>query len=402
MKVGFEAMQGETTSIQATRDRRLWDYDEVFAPVARFEEIDSFWILHLHGLHCLSDDSRVLLYGTYRRVYVKSLPVEDPAHSKQKERGLIDKNFCFIKKIEEDSCLVQDIMFAVCLWASFQVTQRFIILHAVKRIFREDVNILKMTGLLAMTRNNNCGYISYTEAEYVSSCKLLCSLAAEEEHSYSPLSRGCKFCKDAQGTPTQSAAHSHVLLSVSGTASFHGTATHMIRMQFSPGSGTASCFLAYNVQEEDTAHPFFDDIVDKDAVVTPDLERKSDEIEEVNIEEKEASNVKSGETEEHGIWRTGSKPTPFLLQVLESEEQLKLLKLLLLFLEQLRALETTNDEDGLLGNQDEWMQKKKEKVEELKETKAKDTLRKPIFSCSRRNQLMNFLKVKDKNILDKI
>ncbi|GKD67081.1 hypothetical protein Tco_1309189 [Tanacetum coccineum] len=30
----------------------------------------------------------------------------------------------------------------------------------------------------------------------------------------------------------------------------------------------------------------------------PNLERKSDETEEVNIEEKEASNVKSGETEE--------------------------------------------------------------------------------------------------------
>ncbi|GJW92573.1 hypothetical protein Tco_0170126 [Tanacetum coccineum] len=57
----------------------------------------------------------------------------------------------------------------------------------------------------------------------------------------------------------------------------------------------------HNVQEEDTAHPFFDDIVDKDAAVTPDLERKSDETEEVNIEEKEASNVKSGETTENWI-----------------------------------------------------------------------------------------------------
>ncbi|GKG37331.1 putative ribonuclease H-like domain-containing protein, partial [Tanacetum coccineum] len=35
-----------------------------------------------------------------------------------------------------------------------------------------------------------------------------------------------------------------------------------------------------------------------DAAVTPDLERKSDETEEVNIEEKEASTVKSGDTEE--------------------------------------------------------------------------------------------------------
>ncbi|GKD19475.1 hypothetical protein Tco_1208633 [Tanacetum coccineum] len=61
-------------------------------------------------------------------------------------------------------------------------------------------------------------------------------------------------------------------------------------------------------QEEDTADPFFDDIVDKDAAIAPDidrksnetevLERKSDETEEINIEEKEASNVKSGDTEE--------------------------------------------------------------------------------------------------------
>ncbi|GKC92980.1 hypothetical protein Tco_1158422 [Tanacetum coccineum] len=48
-------------------------------------------------------------------------------------------------------------------------------------------------------------------------------------------------------------------------------------------------------QEDFTTEPFFDDFVDKDAA---DLERKSDETEEINIEEKEASNVKSGDTEE--------------------------------------------------------------------------------------------------------
>ncbi|GKE35448.1 hypothetical protein Tco_1454770, partial [Tanacetum coccineum] len=52
------------------------------------------------------------------------------------------------------------------------------------------------------------------------------------------------------------------------------------------------------VQDDYTADPFFEDIVDKDAAVTPDLERKSDETEEVDIEEKEASNIKSGDTEE--------------------------------------------------------------------------------------------------------
>ncbi|GKG25245.1 hypothetical protein Tco_0395873, partial [Tanacetum coccineum] len=46
--------------------------------------------------------------------------------------------------------------------------------------------------------------------------------------------------------------------------------------------------------------------VRQDAAVTPDLERKSDETEEVNIEEKEASNVKSGETEELDLETTQS------------------------------------------------------------------------------------------------
>ncbi|GJW09195.1 putative ribonuclease H-like domain-containing protein [Tanacetum coccineum] len=62
----------------------------------------------------------------------------------------------------------------------------------------------------------------------------------------------------------------------------------------------------HNVQEEDTTHPFFDDIADQDAAVTPDLERKSDGTEEVNIEEKEVSNVKSGETEELDLETTQS------------------------------------------------------------------------------------------------
>ncbi|GKG61546.1 hypothetical protein Tco_0621255, partial [Tanacetum coccineum] len=42
------------------------------------------------------------------------------------------------------------------------------------------------------------------------------------------------------------------------------------------------------VQDDYTADPFFEDVVGKDAAVTPDLERKSDETEEINIEEKKA------------------------------------------------------------------------------------------------------------------
>ncbi|GKG10700.1 hypothetical protein Tco_0342100, partial [Tanacetum coccineum] len=52
------------------------------------------------------------------------------------------------------------------------------------------------------------------------------------------------------------------------------------------------------VQDDYTADSFFEDIVDKDAAVTPDLERKSGGTEEINIEEKKASDVKSGDTEE--------------------------------------------------------------------------------------------------------
>ncbi|GKD65902.1 hypothetical protein Tco_1308010 [Tanacetum coccineum] len=50
------------------------------------------------------------------------------------------------------------------------------------------------------------------------------ALAAEEEHSTSPHSRVASSARDAQGTPTQSAAHSQGTAEVQGTASFHGTA----------------------------------------------------------------------------------------------------------------------------------------------------------------------------------
>ncbi|GJR33788.1 hypothetical protein Tco_1209472 [Tanacetum coccineum] len=123
------------------------------------------------------------------------------------------------------------------------------------------------------------------------------------------------------------------------------------------------------VQEEDTAHPFFDDIVDKDAAVNPDLERKSDETEEVNIEEKEASNVKSGETEEldlettqilvaisrpkrfeHSWSQTISPPKPG--KVTDTQALEKLYKLMRRLLEKFKsewdAEEERNGEDGTM------------------------------------------------------
>ncbi|GJX53411.1 hypothetical protein Tco_0281780 [Tanacetum coccineum] len=112
--------------------------------------------------------------------------------------------------------------------------------------------------------------------------EVVSALAAEEEQSTSPHSRAASSARVAQGTPTQSAAHSQRTASVQGTASFQGTAT---------SQGTAEIQRTADFQ---------------DAAVTPDLERKSDGTEEVNIEEKEASNVKSGETEELDLETTQS------------------------------------------------------------------------------------------------
>ncbi|GJY39153.1 hypothetical protein Tco_0425517 [Tanacetum coccineum] len=170
--------------------------------------------------------------------------------------------------------------------------------------------------------------------------EVVTALAAEEEPSTSPHSRAASSARDAQGSPTQSAAHSQRTASVQGTASFHGTANSQRTAEIqgtadfqgtaephdaasipkSPNDYTPtdasqtsggdeglldviSCFLnqgknqnlkkqkrrrkkhkkkvssvklgrnkdegilseEHNVQEEDTAHPFFDDIVDKDA-----------------------------------------------------------------------------------------------------------------------------------------
>ncbi|GJS17607.1 hypothetical protein Tco_0412079 [Tanacetum coccineum] len=54
--------------------------------------------------------------------------------------------------------------------------------------------------------------------------EVVTALAAEEEHSTSPHSRAASSARDAQGSPTQSAAHSQRTASVQGTASFHSTA----------------------------------------------------------------------------------------------------------------------------------------------------------------------------------
>ncbi|GKD87452.1 hypothetical protein Tco_1358606, partial [Tanacetum coccineum] len=208
------------------------------------------------------------------------------------------------------------------------------------------------------------------------------------------------------------------------------------------------------VQEDYTAY-FVEDIVDKNAAVTPDLERKSDETEEVNVEEKEASDVKSGDTEELDLETIQSTArqstiTPRTLnfddevgpstQDVEPEEQFKVNEVLAdislnisrprglsipgpiqsqpqqptqatdpkdkgkgilveepkkkkLTLQQIRALETTNDEEVARKIQAEWdAEEERKRLEELKKAKPKTILKKPTSLAQERNQMMNFLK----------
>ncbi|GJR29192.1 hypothetical protein Tco_1105424 [Tanacetum coccineum] len=227
----------------------------------------------------------------------------------------------------------------------------------------------------------------------------------------------------------------------------------------------------HHVQEDNTADFLFEDIVDKNAAITPDferksdeteaLERKSDETEQVAIEEeKDASNIKSGDTEELDLEEIQSTArqstvTPRTLnfddeagpsspirqtQDVEPEEQFKIDEVLAdislnisrprglsipgpiqsqpqqptqasdpkdkgkgilveepkkkkLTLQQIRALETTNDEEVARKIQAEWdAEEERKRLEELKKAKPKTILKKPTSLAQERNQMMNFLK----------
>ncbi|GJX89595.1 hypothetical protein Tco_0341609 [Tanacetum coccineum] len=136
---------------------------------------------------------------------------------------------------------------------------------------------------------------------------------------------------------------------------------------------------------------FFDDIVDKDAAVAPDIDRKSNETEvlerksdetgkKFNIEEKEYSNVK----------RKAGPSSPLRpIQVMESEEQLKVAEVLVA-ISRPGGLSIS----GSIQTQPQQptQEEERKRFEELKKTKPKTTLRKPTSLAQERNQMMNFLK----------
>ncbi|GJY29735.1 hypothetical protein Tco_0405502 [Tanacetum coccineum] len=251
--------------------------------------------------------------------------------------------------------------------------------------------------------------------------RVVTALARRKNHILGPHSKAASSQGITKVTPTQSAAQASISQSTltfkgslggSRTTLFSAKQIHThsrptqetVQIRTAGKKGTLS--EEHYVQEEDTADPFFDDIVDKDAAVTPDidrksnetevLERKSDETEEINIEEKEVSNVKSGDTEELDLETTQStaRQSTITLRTLKFEMQHVLqptlspfklwslknnLKLLedscLLFLDQrglsIPSVKLQNDEEVARKSQLKGCRRRKKKVLKIKKSKAK-------------------------------
>ncbi|GJR98209.1 putative ribonuclease H-like domain-containing protein [Tanacetum coccineum] len=112
--------------------------------------------------------------------------------------------------------------------------------------------------------------------------EVVTALAAEEEHSTSPHSKAASLQRDDQWEvrrlkkQTLSQAKQIIKLKAKlKKLSNYGTSSGPSIMLF--GKKILLVERKHYVQEEDTADPFFDDIVDKDAAVAPDIDRKSNE-----------------------------------------------------------------------------------------------------------------------------
>ncbi|GJW59066.1 hypothetical protein Tco_0105797 [Tanacetum coccineum] len=203
---------------------------------------------------------------------------------------------------------------------------------------------------------------------------------------------------------------------VKGVRSFLGHAVKLVEYR-----KKVLCLRAIVFQRRDTTDAFFDDIVAYiDAAVAADIDRKAKKQKTLNFEDE-----------------AGPSSPLRPIQVMESEEQLKVAEVLVaisrprglsipgsiqtqpqqssqgtdpkdkgkgilveepkkkkLTLQQIRALETTNDEEVARKIQAEWdAEEERKRFEELKKAKPKTTLRvKPTSLAQERNKMMNFLK----------
>ncbi|GJS90813.1 hypothetical protein Tco_0773449 [Tanacetum coccineum] len=144
-------------------------------------------------------------------------------------------------------------------------------------------------------------------------------------------------------------------------------------------------------------------IVDKEALFTLDWKRKKElELEEIQVLAKPSSDaaLSLNISRPRGLSIPGpiqsqpqqptqaSDPKDKGKGILVEEPKKKKLTL-----QQIRALETTNDEEVARKIQAEWdAEEERKRLEELKKAKPKTILKKPTSLAQERNQMMNFLK----------
>ncbi|GJS54753.1 putative ribonuclease H-like domain-containing protein [Tanacetum coccineum] len=267
--------------------------------------------------------------------------------------------------------------------------------------------------------------------------EVVTALAAEEEHSTSPHSRAASSARDAQGTPTQSAAQASIsqstadvqgtvyltrTASLQGTAATQGIYEAQEANSFSDKQLSSSRPSSETIQiplQPDVKHHAFsgrksnlrskrNDEITKEDRAFSQIGGISGDTEELDLETTQ-STARQGtitprtlnfedEAVEHSWFHTnsnhnnqsqGTDPKDKGKGILVEEPKKKKLTL-----QQIRALETTNDEEVARKIQAEWdAEEERKRFEELKKAKPKTTLRvKPTSLAQERNKMMNFLK----------
>ncbi|GJS12036.1 hypothetical protein Tco_0368832 [Tanacetum coccineum] len=332
-----------------------------------------------------------------------------------------------------------------------------------------NFSLMIMNGMLGHI-SNGTPFLMYPRITPLtpSMLEVVTALAAEEEHSTSPHSKAASSARDAQGTPSQSAAQASISQGtddVQGTASLQGTDASLgtarlqgtaaiptspndytptdasqtsggdeglldiyalnrepvvkhhafwvesqnlkkqkrrrkkqrkkvssVKMGRNKEEGTLS--EEHYDQEEDTADPFFDDIVDKDAAIAPDIDRKSNETEV--LEEKVILRLRLLYSKDSKFLKMmqSSNPPPSNSSM-ELMNNLKLLDVLCCYVLDQESLGNYKmNEEVAKKIQAIWdAEEEGKRFEELKKAKPKTTLRvKPTSLAQERNKMMNFLK----------
>ncbi|GJV22395.1 hypothetical protein Tco_1371415 [Tanacetum coccineum] len=235
--------------------------------------------------------------------------------------------------------------------------------------------------------------------------EVITKLAAEEAHSESLHSRAESSPRDAQGTPAQSDAQASIS---QGTAEAQGTADiPQSPNDYTPTdeSQTSGGDERQEAKEEgvfsqtgETQGTDTQGTVPKDkgkGILVEEPKKKKLTLQQIralettNDEEVARKIQAEWDAEEE---RKRIRPT----QEVEPEEQFKVDEVLAdisFNISRPRALETTNDEEVARKIQAEWdAEEERKRLEDLKKAKPKTILKKPTSLAQERNQMMSFLK----------